>query len=196
MEHISNSCLESIEIESRSPDSLPELLTDMECIKINSSSSSSPSTSSPSPTNQFSRRSNRSSTKTATENVEKLHKIKRRTIAKPRRLDPSTLAADASESLIKKLYLNKKMTKLNPTSLETIWEEPKIKNHEISYISGQKFKRSIKFKDHMSISKQTIQTRRKRIKRLLGSAHKLKKISMDAFMNHLKLMSQNETTDE
>lgn len=157
----------------------------MECIKLNSSSSSAAS--SPSPNKITARRSSRTNTRMATEALDdKLHKIKRRTIAKPRRLDPATLSADVSEKLIEKLYTNKKMNKIKPTNLETIWEEPKsLKNQELSF-SVTKFRRAITFKDHLRVDKQKVQARRKRIKRLLGKPLKLKKISMDAFMEHLR----------
>lgn len=177
-----------------SSDSLPELSTDMECIKLNSSSSSSTSTPSPSTTKITVRRSSRATTSFASKILdEQLHKIKRRTIAKPRRLDPAKLAPDASEKLIEKLYKNRKLTKVKPTNLETIWEEPKksTKNQELSYVSVTKFRRAIIFKDHLSANanKQKVQARRKRIKRLLGTSQKLKKISMDAFMKHLKALA-------
>lgn len=165
----------------------------MECIKLNSSysSSSNPSTPSPSTTPNKSitaRRSSRESTSTASKALdEQLHKIKRRTIAKPRRLDPATLAADVSEKLIEKLYTNKKLNKIKPTNLETIFEEPKqMSNQKVIFVSATKFRRSITFKDHLTVNKAKVQARRKRIKRLLGTSHKLKKMSMEAFKEHLK----------
>lgn len=173
----------------------------MDSIRLNSSTSSTESNSSPIydvPSRIGSRRrSSRSTTCTSTQRLDdKLHQIKRRTIAKPRRLDPSTLATDSSEVLIKKLYTNKKMTKLKPTNLETIFEEPKEhRKHGVMFVSAQKFRRAIHFKDHLNISKQTVQHRRKRIKRLLGSGNKLKKMTMDAFMSHLTEMHKVNEDD-
>lgn len=124
-----------------------------------------------------------------------MHKVKRRTISKPRKLNPATLAADVSENLIKKLYTNKKLTKLKPTNLETIFEEPKTgKNETVTYVSATRFKRSITFTDYLHVPKQMVQKRRKRVKRLLGGRN-YKKMSMDAFRDHLMAI-QKEYVDE
>lgn len=183
---------------SSSSDSLPELLTDMECIKLNSSGESTPSPSSTSDKQHSTRRSSRPSTSAVTKALdEQLHKIKRRTIAKPRRLDPATLAADVSEKLIEKLYTNKKLNKVKPTNLETIFEEPKqTNNQKVTYVSATKFRRAITFNNHLVTNKAKVQARRKRIKRLLGTSHKLKKVSMDVFMEHLKALAEPPGDDE
>lgn len=119
-----------------------------------------------------------------------LHKIKRRTISKPRKLNPATLGQDVSEDLIRKMYTNKKMTKLKPTNLETIFEEPKPgKNETVTYVSATRFKRSITFTDHNNVPKKTVQNRRKKVKRMLGGC-KIKKMSMDAFMEHLEKLRE------
>ncbi|XP_063707330.1 protein tantalus [Culicoides brevitarsis] len=205
MDISADSSFETIDLltESSSNDSLPDLQSDMECIKLNSSSSSAASTPNHSPAGTEKRencirRSSRATTSNATKALDaQLHKIKRRTIAKPRRLDPSTLASDVSEKLIEKLYTNKKLTKVKPTNLETIFEEPKEngKSRAVTYVSATKFRRAINFKDHLAKDKQKVQARRKRIKRLFGSAHKLKKVSMEAFMEHLKTLAGDDDAD-
>lgn len=174
-----------------------DLLDLMDSIALNSSSSteSSPICPTDDATTATGRvlRNKRSRSNSLEENM---HKVKRRTISKPRKLNPATLAADVSEHLIKKLYTNKKMTKLKPTNLETIFEEPKPgKNETVTYVSATRFKRSISFTDHYNVPKQTVQNRRKRVKRLLGS-HKLKKMSMDAFMERFELLQEKPIETE
>lgn len=104
---------------------------------------------------------------------------------------------NASEKLIEKLYTNKKLTKVKPTNLETIFEEPKVtKQQDFMYLSTIKYHRAINFKDPWAVNKQRVQTRRKRIKRFFGKAQKLKKISMDAFMKHLETLVEGEDTEK
>lgn len=130
-----------------------------------------------------------------TNTEDKLHQIKKRTISRPRKLNPATLGTDASDKLIEKLYTSKKMTKLKPTNLETIFEEPKLgKNETVTYISATRFKRSINFTDYNNVPKQTVKNRRKKVKRLLGGC-KLKKMSMDTFMERFNKLRDNVEPD-
>uniref|UniRef100_A0A1B0CRI5 Tantalus-like domain-containing protein n=2 Tax=Lutzomyia longipalpis TaxID=7200 RepID=A0A1B0CRI5_LUTLO len=107
-----------------------------------------------------------------------LHRIKRRTIMRPKRcVQPTT------EKQIEAYYLNKKVvTKCTP--LETIFEEPQIIKEKVALLGNRKFNRSIKFSDGRTTSKVTIQNRRKKIREVFGKAHKLKKVTMEYFLEH------------
>lgn len=168
----------------------------MATLEVQSDTSSCSSTSTPSPVRAEpnSRRllRNRSINKLEDD----LHKVKRRTIAKPRKLNPATLGSDASEKLIQKLYLNKKMAKLKPTNLETIFETPKEgKNDAIIYISSTRFRRSLDFKTYPHVPKPIKEKRRKRIKQMLGGIAKHKKMSMDDFMAHFTKLQEEQDKD-
>jgi hypothetical protein len=109
----------------------------------------------------------------------------------------------STEKDIIKFYTNRKLTNFHTTALETIHEEKetiglrkikrqlkfsgKRKNHHIELFSHFLFFLSI---DGLNISKQILQTRRKRIKKLLGSGHKIKKMSMEQFMSHFESLQQ------
>jgi hypothetical protein len=117
-----------------------------------------------------------------------LHKINRRTIVKPKKIGNT-------EKEIRNYYLNNKVRNFRPASLETIFEVPKEEKNSINYIGIRKIKRCLKFSDGLNISKQILQTRRKKIKKLLGSGQKIKKMSMDQFMSHFKELQEITDND-
>lgn len=127
---------------------------------------------------------------------ENLHKINRRVISKPKKM---LTGLSTSEKDIKKFYLNKKLTKLKPTCLETIFEEDEEHNADsdtiVTTISSQmgrkKLKRSLSFPDYYNIPKATVQRRKKRIKSCLGNIRKMEKFSMEYFLQKLHSNDRN-----
>lgn len=171
--------------KSKEPNDLPDITESLDNFVIQSDSSAS-SLSPGSPRDLAQTRQLRQRAVNQLEST--MHKTKRRIISKPRKLNAATLSSGASENLIKKLYLNKKMTKLRPTNLETIFETPKeSKNNTFLYTSAVRFKRSLDFKNYQAgLPKQIIQNRRKKIKKMLGGGSKVKKISMSQFLDHFQ----------
>lgn len=143
-----------------------------------------------------------------------LHRLNRRVIKKPKK---NIIFSSTNEKDIRKYYLSNKLTNYKPTNLETIFEEEPNENQSHttdtkncstssssdksvttkrlhSFMGGRKLRRSISFSDGLNIPKSTIQTRRKRIKRLFGRPLKLEKISMDAFLTHLRSFGYDTMT--
>lgn len=149
-----------------------------------------------------------------------LHSLNRRVIKKPKR---NNIFTSTNDKDIRKFYLNAKLTNYKSTNLETIFEEEPNENHHNltanttdmsncdssfrknslnrsatnrlhSFIGGRKLRRSVSFSDGLNISKSTIQTRRKRIKRLFGRPLKLEKISMNEFLTHLRSFGYDTMT--
>ncbi|XP_030386355.1 protein tantalus [Scaptodrosophila lebanonensis] len=102
---------------------------------------------------------------------------------------------------IEKLYTNKRMKKLTPTNLETIFEEPSDENaadaeddSEECGISSQvrlvtfgarKLRRAISFSDGLNKNKALVKKRRQKVKKAFGKRFALKKISMSEFHDRL-----------
>lgn len=137
-----------------------------------------------------------------------LHGINRRTISRPRKLS-SHNPSDISEKDIIKLYLNKKLPRVKPTSLETIFEEPEdgseIANEtsfhaletQCKLIGSRKLKRSLSFSsDHARPNKATILKRRRRIKDRLGVTKKTTKFSMQLFIEKMEALQSIEAKDD
>ncbi|XP_053696247.1 protein tantalus [Sabethes cyaneus] len=123
----------------------------------------------------------------------KLHKVKRRTITKPSRL-PINL--NASENEIRNYYMiNNKRIELKPTNLETIFEEGSPSVAKEKFFGLRKVRRSLNCSDGFNINKTTTKARKNRVRRLLGGGPKLQKMTMDTFLERLKLMN-NESDDE
>lgn len=120
-----------------------------------------------------------------------LIKINRRTITKPKKHILRAPSTTATEDDIKNIYLNNKIGKFKTTHLETIFEEPKTIKSKLQLTGTAKIKRSLSFSDGYNINKTTVKARRNRIKRLFGSTHKIKKISMNCFMEHFKSLDDN-----
>lgn len=120
-----------------------------------------------------------------------LIKINRRTITKPKKHILRGPATAATEDDIRNIYLNNKLGKFKTTNLETIFEEPKTIRSKLQLTGTAKIKRSLSFSDGHNINKTTVKARRNRIKRLFGSSHKIKKISMSCFMEHFKSLDDN-----
>lgn len=122
----------------------------------------------------------------------KLHKIKRRTIAKPVKFQ---LNLNASENEIRNYYMiNSKKVDVKPTNLETIFEEgsPAVARDKFF---GQRKRRSLNCSDGFNVNKTTAKARKNRVRRLLGSAPKHERMTMDTFLERLKAM-QNESDDD
>lgn len=101
----------------------------------------------------------------------------------------------SSEKDIKKFYLNNKLGSAasRHNALETIFEEPSVVRNELRMIGLKKLKRTMNFKDGFTVSKTTVQSRRKKIKTLFGTtSKKFNKLSMDAFLEHLQSMREDE----
>lgn len=132
----------------------------------------------------------------------------RRVIAKPKKLNKKLYVTDKE---IRNLYINNKLVNYKPTNLETIFEEPSPSNGKeqrqrttsttnavaptsssssslkpYNFFGNRKMRRRASFTDVLNVPKSIIQTRRKRIKRLLGKNLKLEKLSMNSFLEHLK----------
>lgn len=116
--------------------------------------------------------------------------IKRRTIMKPaKRLKCYEDFKNLKQSEIKKIYLNKKLTKFRPSSLETIFEETPTahsNDEELTRVmGGRKLKRSLLLSDGFSYSKTLVSRRRAKIKKNFGKRFGLKKISLEEFITKL-----------
>lgn len=89
---------------------------------------------------------------------------------------------------------------MKSTNLETIFEEMSIvpelgettPTSHVSFIGLKKIKRCSTLHDGLNTTKQLVQTRKKKIKRLMGSNLKFKKMSMENFLKRLHSM-ENES---
>ncbi|XP_061395914.1 protein tantalus [Musca vetustissima] len=136
-----------------------------------------------------------------------LNSIKRRTIMKPSRHNSSLNKDFASlkPAEIKKIYLNKKLTKFRPASLETIFEEPTsaggnadddddAESGQVRFIGTRKLRRVLTCSDGFVFNKALIKKRRAKIKKTFGRRLSLKKISLEEFLE--KLNNSMEEQDE
>lgn len=158
------------------------------------------------------RRSSRSSKFTDSYKIDddsSLHKINRRVISKPKK----NTFINGTENEIKKFYLNRKLTKIKPTCLETIFEAVNEESLEIAEdecesihlspststtsqvkkVGIKKLKRSLSFSDGHNISKALVQRRKKRIQTYLGGKPKTQKCTMAAFMEKINNMHKSDT---
>lgn len=176
----------------------------------NEETSSSPASSSRS--SNLLRRSSRSSKFTDSFKIDdsSLHKINRRVISKPKK----NTFINGTENEIKKFYLNKKLTKIKPTCLETIFEavneeslaieeenddernDVLASTSQVKIVGLKKLKRSLSFSDGQNISKALLQRRKKRIQTYLGGKPKVQKFTMAVFMDKLKNMHKCESDTE
>lgn len=135
-----------------------------------------------------------------------LHGINRRTISRPRKFS-SLNPSDITEKDIINLYLNKKLPRVKPTSLETIFEAseegseteaatPSALESQFKLVGLKKLKRSLSFStDHSRTNKATVLKRRRRIKDRLGTTKKPTKFSMQMFIEKMEAMQSNEARD-
>lgn len=134
--------------------------------------------------------------------TDSLLRMNRRVSMKPQRKGLQVKMPNSStDEDIKKFYLNNKLgsAAARQNALETIFEEPAVVRNELRLIGLKKLKRSMTCKDGVTISKTTVQSRRKKIKTLFGtssSTKKFNKLSMDAFLMHLKSLSEDEGDNE
>lgn len=123
----------------------------------------------------------------------KLHKIKRRTITKPAKLQ---INLNASENEIRNYYMiNSKRVDMKPSNLETIFEEGSPAVAKSKFFGVRKVRRSLNCSDGFSVTKTTTKARKNRVRKLLGSGPKLQKMTMDSFLERLKSM-QNDSDEE
>lgn len=149
------------------------------------------------------RKSTRARSNSSNEN---LHKLNRRTIARPKKV----ITVDSSDKDIKNFYLNinKKNVNVKSSALETIQEEENENNLDEttedegnlslnSFLTkkSRKLKRSLSFNDGLNINK-TLQTKRKnRIKKVFGKRAKVKKMKMANFMTYLKSLEESSVEE-
>lgn len=123
----------------------------------------------------------------------KLHKIKRRTIAKPVKFH---INLNASENEIRNYYMiNSKKVDVKPTNLETIFEEGSPAVAKGKFLGQRKVRRSLNCSDGFNVNKTTTKARKNRVRKLLGGAPKHQRMTMDTFLERLKAM-QNESDEE
>lgn len=123
-----------------------------------------------------------------------LRGVRRRTISKAPQNDVSSLN-DLSPKSIKKIYLNKNLSKLKKTNLETIFEEedsneddsPNLLIDHQKIFGVKKVKRELSFSDGFA-TKRLKTKRQKRVKLLMGKAKKGRKMSMQYFMQQFSLL--------
>lgn len=98
-----------------------------------------------------------------------------------------------SKSKIEQYYLSKQVRRL-PSTLETIYEEPKSSNNEVQYMSVKKFKRVLNFDEENFVLHKN-----KRSKKRLMKAKKVtasnristrKKVSMEALLRKLEAVEE------
>ncbi|XP_062551696.1 protein tantalus [Armigeres subalbatus] len=125
----------------------------------------------------------------------KLHKIKRRTIAKPVKFQ---ININASENEIRSYYMDRgnKSANLKPTNLETIFEEGSPAVAKSKFFGERKLRRSLNCSDGFNVTKTTTKARKNRVRRLLGGAPKLERMTMDTFLERLKSMQNGSGEDE
>lgn len=128
--------------------------------------------------------------------------IKRRTIMKPTKRSQSKHKDfnNLKPADIRKIYLNKKLTKFRPSSLETIFEEPLPSQSDaieelenVRLIGARKIRRSLSCSDGFKLNKTLVNKRRAKIKKTFGRRFALKKISLEEFLD--KLNSSMESSD-
>lgn len=116
-----------------------------------------------------------------------LHKTKRRSIMKPKRLVSAT--GNLRPAAIRKIYLNKKLGHFHPSKLETIFEEPLPSgsgdDSDVCLIGVRKLKRSLSCCDGLNVNKTLINQRRLKIKKTFGKRFALKKILLEDFLQRL-----------
>nr|XP_019560635.2 protein tantalus-like [Aedes albopictus] len=123
----------------------------------------------------------------------KLHKIKRRTIAKPVKIQ---INLNASENEIRNYYMvNSKKMDLKPSNLETIFEEGSPAVAKCKFFGQRKVRRSLNCSDGINVTKTTTKARKNRVRRLLGGAPKFERMAMDSFWQRLKAM-ENESGED
>ncbi|XP_055634265.1 uncharacterized protein LOC129774539 isoform X2 [Toxorhynchites rutilus septentrionalis] len=123
----------------------------------------------------------------------KLHKIKRRTITKPTRIQ---INLNASENEIRNYYMiNSKKIDMKPSNLETIFEEGSPAVDKCKFFGMRKLRRSLNCFDGCNVNKATTKARKTRVRKLLGSAPKLERMTMDTFLERLKSL-QNESDED
>ncbi|EDS44468.1 conserved hypothetical protein [Culex quinquefasciatus] len=123
----------------------------------------------------------------------KLHKIKRRTITKPAKLQ---INLNASENEIRNYYMiNSKRVDVKPTNLETIFEEGSPAVAKSKFFGGRKVRRSLNCSDGFNVNKTTTKARKNRVRKMLGGVPKLQKMTMDSFLERLKSM-QNDSDED
>ncbi|XP_065081142.1 protein tantalus [Ochlerotatus camptorhynchus] len=123
----------------------------------------------------------------------KLHKIKRRTIAKPVKFQ---INLNASENEIRNYYMvNSKKVDVKPTNLETIFEEGSPAATKDKFFGQRKVRRSLNCSDGFNVNKTTTKARKNRVRKLLGGAPKHERMTMDTFLERLKAM-QNESDED
>lgn len=134
--------------------------------------------------------------------ADSLHRTNRRVISKPKKNTKNAATNPTTESEIRKLYLNQKITKLKTTLLETIFERkeeeeagssdnPNELSGQVKLIGSRKIKRCLSFSLGTNPTKTLVQKRRKRIQSTFGGKLKSKKISMDAFLHKFKLLQES-----
>lgn len=124
----------------------------------------------------------------------KLHKIKRRTITKPAKLQ---INLNASENEIRNYYMiNSKRVDMKPTNLETIFEEGSPAVAKSKFFGVRKVRRSLNCSDGFNVNKTTTKARKNRVRKMLGGPPKLQKMTMDSFLERLKSMQNEESDDD
>lgn len=124
----------------------------------------------------------------------KLHKIKRRTIAKPVKFQ---INLNASENEIRNYYMvNSKKMDLKPTNLETIFEEGSPAVAKAKFFGQRKVRRSLNCSDGFNVTKTTTKARKNRVRKLLGGGPKLERMTMDSFLERLKAMQHESGEDD
>lgn len=140
-----------------------------------------------------------------------LHGVKRRSIVRPPKIDTTALGELSPKSL-KKIYLNKTTGRLKRTNLETIFEEDAetatleldatslndavvVPSNNSKLFGVRKIKRELTFSNGFC-TKALKAKRQKRVKLMLGQSKKVKKISMDVFMQYFQTMSSATATIE
>lgn len=122
----------------------------------------------------------------------KLHKIKRRTIAKPVKFQ---INLNASENEIRNYYMiNSRKVDVKPTNLETIFEEGSPAVAKKKFFGQRKVRRSLNCSDGFNVNKSTTKARKNRVRKLLGGPPKHERMTMDIFFERLKAM-QNESDE-
>lgn len=144
----------------------------------------------------------RRSSRTRSNSEDNLHKINRRTIARPKKV----ISVDSSPKDIKNFYLNANKKKFKPTLLETIQEEEcedkfnetTTEEEDLSFNSFlikkcKKFKRSLSLCDGLTINKALQAKRKNRVKKVFGKRARIKKMKMAFFMSHMKSIEEDTT---
>ncbi|KRT86053.1 hypothetical protein AMK59_2685, partial [Oryctes borbonicus] len=103
---------------------------------------------------------------------------------------------NSNKTSIEQYYLSKEVKRL-PSTLETIFEEPKSSNNVVQYMSIKKFKRILNFDEDNAISHKGKRSKKRIMKAKKVSAAKRinmkKKISMEVLMHKLEAIEGDET---